>query len=560
MPSNKNKKNNNNHTAELVISRMQSTTPQNGRVVASLLAAVRFLASMPVAIALLSLLALTSTIGTVLVQNRDEDFYLSSLGPTWYHLFDRLGFLDMYGAWWFIAILALLILSVSAALVRHGPRFWRTSRPLEAMRPWPAKHDGGFTAVAHEQAGLQATLRRHGFNEFRSDGELLLARKGRRSKLGFFFVHASVVLIGIGGLLTSQAGFRGMMNIPEGESDNVIYIPEGRDFRRLQLPFQVHNDKFAIDFYNTGMPSEFRSDLSLMQEGKVLAQKRITVNDPLRYEGVTFYQASFGDAGSTVTFTLRDLSNEKFPKQTVETVIGRALEDGVGIKIQVKELRQHNVVNMSEDPAKEKLSDIGPSLDLLFQSPATGNISYRVYLAYPHMLAFARMGSDDLVYENLGFSPADDQMMGLLAAYLKQLSQIPGEVTPDTRRGAFAAALGQLGISTERAAELGPAIIQAESVLRAHKLPMVFAFNSFVPKMYTGLQVARDPGAPLIWIGSALLVIGLFIMLYWHEFRVWVRRSGDQLELCAVYSARQKQPLERLLASLEKELSDKPHA
>ncbi|HEY0720161.1 MAG TPA: cytochrome c biogenesis protein ResB [Gammaproteobacteria bacterium] len=534
---------------------MPNTTHHEGRLSRFLPAAVRFLASMPVAVVLLCLLAITSTIGTVLVQNRDEDFYLSKLGPTWYRLFDALGFLDMYSAGWFIAILLLLILSVSAALLRHGPRFWRTSRPLDGIRPWPVKHDGGFTVPALEPQRIETVLRRHGFNEFKRDGELLLARKGRWSKLGFFFVHASVVLIGIGGLSTSQLGFRGVMNITEGESDNIIYIPEGRDYRRLQLPFQVRNDKFAIDFYNTGMPSEFRSDLSLVQDGKVLVQKRITVNDPLRYEGVTFYQANFGDAGSAVNFTLRDLTNEKFPRQAVETAVGRTLEDGMGIKLIVKELRQHNVVNMSEDPDKEVLKNIGPSIDLLLQSPASGNISYRVYLAYPHMLAFAPMGSEEMIYENLGFSPADDQLMGLLAAYLKQVSQLQGEVTPDTRRAAFAAALGEMGIATDRAAELGPAIIQAETVLRAHKLPMLFAFNSFVPKQYTGLQVARDPGAPLIWIGSTLLVLGLFMMLYWHEYRIWVRRDGNALELCALYAARQKLPLERLLATLQDEFT-----
>jgi len=534
---------------------MPNTTHQEGRLTRPLLAAVRFLASMPVAIVLLCLLAITSTIGTVLVQNRDEDFYLSKLGPTWYHLFDALGFLDMYSAGWFITILLLLILSVTAALLRHGPRFWRTSRPLDAMRPWPVKHDGGFTTDARDLQQIETVLRRHGFNEFMHDDALLLARKGRRSKLGFFFVHASVVMIGIGGLLTSQIGFRGVMNIPEGESDNVIYIPEGRDYRRLQLPFQVRNDKFAIDFYKTGMPSEFRSDLSLVQDNKVLAQKRITVNDPLHYKGITFYQASFGDAGSAVNFTLRDLTNAKFPRQTIDTTVGRTLEDGMGIKLIVKELRQHNVVNMSEDPQKEKLTNIGPSIDLLLQSPASGNISYRVYLAYPHMLAFAPMGSDEMIYENLGFSPADDLRMGLLAAYLKQVSLIQGEVTPDARRAAFAAALGEMGISTDRAAELGPGIIQAEAVLRTHRLPMVFAFNSFVPKQYSGLQVARDPGAPLIWIGSTLLVIGLFIMLYWHEFRIWVRRNDNTLEVCALYSARQKLPLEQLLAALKQDLT-----
>ncbi|MCW9089141.1 MAG: cytochrome c biogenesis protein ResB [Gammaproteobacteria bacterium] len=526
---------------------------------------LRFLSSMPVAIALLSLVALVSMIGTVLVQNRDQDFYLSRLGPFWYRVFDALDFFDMYSAWWFITIMGLLVLSVTAALVRHGPRFWKLSRPLRTMRPWPVKADGEFELELEGQVApqqLEQLLRRHGFREFRQQpeerGSLLLARKGRLSRLGFFLVHGAVILICIGGLITSQLGFRGVMNLAEGESDNIVYVQNGSEYRRLQLPFHVRNDNFTISYYNTGMPSEYSSQLTLLEDGQAVAQKRITVNDPLRFLDITLYQASFGDAGSETRITLRDLTRKGFPAQQVESAVGRTLEEGSGIKLELKELRQHNVINTAQEEGRQQLQDAGPSLDILYQSPASGNITYRLYLAYPHMLAFVPMGAETLTYANLGFSPADSRMMELLAAYLEAVTAIEGEVGPEQRRGAFASALQRMAIPVQHAAELGSRIIHAEQLLRHHKLSMLFTLDGVVPKMYTGLQVTRDPGAPLVWSACLLLVIGLYMMIYMHEKRVWLRLGdgGRRLQVCAILSHRDKHPLHKDLQRLQTELAE----
>lgn len=37
---------------------------------------------------------------------------------------------------------------------------------------------------------------------------------------------------------------------------------------------------------------------------------------------------------------------------------------------------------------------------------------------------------------------------------------------------------------------------------------------------YTGLQVKKDPGVNLVWFGSALLMIGLFLSFYWRSYTV----------------------------------------
>jgi cytochrome c biogenesis protein len=42
-------------------------------------------------------------------------------------------------------------------------------------------------------------------------------------------------------------------------------------------------------------------------------------------------------------------------------------------------------------------------------------------------------------------------------------------------------------------------------------------------KMYTGLQVAKDPGVPVIWAGCILITVGLLMAFFVSHKRVWVR-------------------------------------
>jgi cytochrome c biogenesis protein len=53
---------------------------------------------------------------------------------------------------------------------------------------------------------------------------------------------------------------------------------------------------------------------------------------------------------------------------------------------------------------------------------------------------------------------------------------------------------------------------------------------------FTGLTVARDPGANFVWVGSTLLVIGLFLVFFFPHRRIWVRvrkATGGTEILCA---------------------------
>ena len=90
--------------------------------------AILRLGSMSLAIVLLSVLALASIIGTVLIQNQEQADYLTQFGPLWYAVFKALGLFDMYHNWWFLSLLGFLMLSLSVCLWRHVPRMFKDMR------------------------------------------------------------------------------------------------------------------------------------------------------------------------------------------------------------------------------------------------------------------------------------------------------------------------------------------------------------------------------------------------------------------------------------------------
>jgi cytochrome c biogenesis protein len=56
--------------------------------------------------------------------------------------------------------------------------------------------------------------------------------------------------------------------------------------------------------------------------------------------------------------------------------------------------------------------------------------------------------------------------------------------------------------------------------LRGDKL--MFVFTGTDSKMYTGLQVAKDPGVWVVWTGCIMMCLGLYIAFFVSHKRVWI--------------------------------------
>ncbi|MDQ6968767.1 MAG: cytochrome c biogenesis protein ResB, partial [Mariprofundaceae bacterium] len=79
-------------------------------------------------------------------------------------------------------------------------------------------------------------------------------------------------------------------------------------------------------------------------------------------------------------------------------------------------------------------------------------------------------------------------------------------------------------------------VVQAVQIIPRLPWPFIPVLDDYDQKYYTGLQLTRDPGMNVVWVGSALLVIGLCIMLYVSHRKLWliVRRKGKDVSISFV--------------------------
>jgi cytochrome c biogenesis protein len=93
--------------------------------------------------------------------------------------------------------------------------------------------------------------------------------------------------------------------------------------------------------------------------------------------------------------------------------------------------------------------------------------------------------------------------------------------------------------------------------------PFVPILADYKQVYYTGLQIARDPGMNVVWVGSALLVIGLCIMLYVSHRKLWLvlEPKGKALRLTVAGISNRnpigfKQEFNKLTDTLEQKLGN----
>lgn len=324
---------------------------------------VELLSSMRFAISLLTLISIASIIGTVLKQNEPMTNYVNQFGPFWFEVFSKLNLYAVYSTWWFLVIMGFLVVSTSLCLLRNAPkmlkdmRSWRENVREQSLRNF---HHKAEWRVDISRAALTAqTLARVTANGYKTkvvekeNATLIAAKQGAGNKWGYIFAHASIVIICLGGLLDSDLPiriqkllfdktpfvgngiiaqipeqhrlglgnptFRGNTLIPEGSSSSTAIISQQDGVLIQDLPFTIQLKRFIIDYYSTGMPKLFASEVVVTdhENGKVFPAT-IKVNEPLIYRGVAVYQSSFEDGGSklkVVAYPMQGVAHNSFALQ-----------------------------------------------------------------------------------------------------------------------------------------------------------------------------------------------------------------------------------------------------
>jgi cytochrome c biogenesis protein len=266
---------------------------------------LNFLSSIRLTVGILLSLAATSIIGTLIPQNADPEAYREAFGDSLFRFFLALNLFDMYHSWWFQFLVLLLAANIIVCSINRLSAIWKivfTRHPTyRADRFRSIKEPETFTdSRAIETLDALKTLYRSAISkqfgrivtEEKTDGFIVFAEKWRWSRLGVYVVHTSVIVLLAGALIGSFFGFEGYVNIPEGESAQTVQLRNTG--REVPLPFEIRCDDFDVSFYTTGEPKEYRSSLTLIENGKEVLSRDIIVNNPLRYKGINIFQSSYG--------------------------------------------------------------------------------------------------------------------------------------------------------------------------------------------------------------------------------------------------------------------------
>jgi cytochrome c biogenesis protein len=361
---------------------------------------VELVSSMRFSISLLTVICIASIIGTVLKQHEPYSNYVNQFGPFWAEVFRAVDLYTVYGAWWFLLILAFLVVSTALCIARNAPKIvadlgnFKEHLREQGLQAFHLKAQGTLQGetLAQVVERISALLGGAGWklkvDPRANGGAMIAARRGAANKLGYIAAHSAIVLICLGGLFdgdlivkvqmmlqgkSAYAGggmfrdvgaghrlgpgtptFRANLLVPEGSRSGTAVISLQDGVVLQDLPFDIELRKFIVDYYETGMPKLFASEIVIHDhETGAATAATVKVNEPAFHRGVAIYQSSFDDGGSSVK--LRASPMQKDGKGfDVQGTIGSSttLSDGEArMTLEFTGLRVINVENLSTPPA-----------------------------------------------------------------------------------------------------------------------------------------------------------------------------------------------------------------
>ncbi len=392
-----------------------------------------FFASVRLTIFLLAIIVLVAIVGTIVPQREAATQLASQISHGLFYFLQTMQIFDLYHSILFFLLLGLLFLNLIVCSINRFPHAWRQFRFKSATANpdvFREISEDAFIFVGQDEkavaeiasAAMKSRFRTYS-NQKTADGLYLYGEKGRYSYFGVYVVHLSILVLIAGVVIGSLFGIEGYVNIGEGQTISKIDL-RNKD-QVLLLPFAVRCDRFTIEFYDNGAPKTYRSDLTFLKNDQVAVQGQVLVNHPFSFEGLRFYQASYGLTSDGKA----SLSIFKNNKKSQDILVGLGETFALpGKEAEVQVLR-----------VEEDLMNMGQAVKL---SVASGR-GETVFWVFRHIDKIKEMN--------------------------------PGVV--------------------EQIPMFNPGLFS----------PYIFVINDVQKKYYTGLQVSKDPGLPVV-VAAALLM------------------------------------------------------
>ncbi|MCS7262478.1 MAG: cytochrome c biogenesis protein ResB [Aquificaceae bacterium] len=458
-----------------------------------------FLADLRLALFLMVVLGILSMLGSTYVQQGQPiEFYLDRFGADLGYWLWRLWITDVFRSWYYIGFIVLLAINLTACSFKRLPRVWVQSFTKERFQKLDNRLEEHLKPIVLkvDSSGEKFVklLRRQGFRVYKEeegDRTYFYAEKGRYARLGVYVVHVGLLVIMAGALVDALLGVRGSLVVQEGAKGDTLLIPAKE--KALKLPFQVELKDFRIVSYQEEFERRGKQKETPFAQAIASFESdiRIIQKGKVVSEGTTAVNSPF-DFGTYRIF------------QATYGLTGQA--GRVRLAVFDKKLAP-------KDPQSAFIGHV---------ELQAGKVS-----EFRDMLLAIDRSTLNVEDEQKGFE---------------------GELKP-----ALVVKVLREGKAYDVPVVYSPELtVFAQSQLAdLSDFPYSFFLVDFEPQFFSGFQVSRQPGTPIVWLGSAMVVGGMFLAFYTVHRKVWAKLEGATLKV-AFWSHKFKEEFKRdFLKSLE---------
>ena len=274
----------------------------------------RLLADLRFAIFILLLISFCSIIGTVIEQNQSIETYKINypltnpiFGVLTWDLIIKFGLDHVYQTLWFFFLIFMFGLSlISCTFLQQLPslkiarrcQFFRTTDPFYKLKISTVLNKFSFNKIL-------SRIKEKQYSIFQQKN-IVYCYKGLIGRIAPIIVHFSMILILVGTIIGSLFGFKAQEIIPKTESFQIQNIVNNGQLTIVPKISTRVND-FWITYTKKKTILQFYSDISILDnQGNETNRKTISVNYPLIYKGIYYYQTDWNLIG----LRIKNLENQ----------------------------------------------------------------------------------------------------------------------------------------------------------------------------------------------------------------------------------------------------------
>jgi cytochrome c biogenesis protein len=265
----------------------------------------RLVADLRFSIFLLLLISFCSIAGTIIEQDQSLEIYKINYpltNPifgflTWDKIL-QFGLDHVYKTWWFFTLMFFFGLSlISCTFLQQLPslkiarrcQFFRTTGQFYRLKISTILNSFSFQKIL-------GRIKESKYSIFQQKN-IVYCYKGLIGRIAPILVHFSMILVLIGTIIGSLFGFKAQEIIPKTENFHIQNILNNGQLTIIPKTSARIND-FWITYTKSKSISQFYSDISVLDnKGNETERKTISVNYPLVYNGVYYYQTDWNLIG-----------------------------------------------------------------------------------------------------------------------------------------------------------------------------------------------------------------------------------------------------------------------